>query len=414
MKNKKNNCSKIENRIVKLFFILIVIFLIPIFVKADGWAPNQPSHQTLYSDTITSKTDSSSVNIADSQGLFVTGDIKTLGNVGIGTTTPQARLQVGPVGEIFADGARAGAYISDVDYDLTQIGQNGILALRSTDSQAADKGGTLTLGGAYANNIYTKFAAIKGAKEDGVEGNYGGYISFYTRTNGFPPAERMRINPGGNVGIGTTSPKSPLSVYGDIIRDDSNYQSPLLEVGGPNGAYRSLGIYASPQSFPKTDGTTNEWSANGAPWAVPMIYRSMRYPNAGTGSFPNNDYGELILQGVSHGSTNYNRGISFATWDGISVPAIRMRIDPNGNVGIGTTNPTAKLDVNGKGHFSGGVDPPYISFSNESHESIRQYAKTVAEHEKVMQFWNEKYHRMEIYVISEDKFYTINGELINK
>lgn len=67
--------------------ILLIASLIPIFVFADGWDATKPSHATLYADTITSKTDGSSVNIADSQGLFVTGDITTLGKVGIGITS---------------------------------------------------------------------------------------------------------------------------------------------------------------------------------------------------------------------------------------------------------------------------------------------------------------------------------------
>jgi hypothetical protein len=92
-----------------------------------------------------------------------------------------------------------------------------------------------------------------------------------------------------------------------------------------------------------------------------------------------------------------------------------MRIDlvidnPTGNVGIGTANPTSNLHVIGKGTFTGGIDPPYISFTEESHESIRQFAKTVESHEKVMQFWNGKKHRIELYVIEENKFYTISGE----
>jgi len=70
------------------------------------------------------------------------------------------------------------------------------------------------------------------------------------------------------------------------------------------------------------------------------------------------------------------------------------------------------LWVKGKITAAGGIDPPYISFSDESHQSIREFAKSVEEHEKVMQFWNGETHRLEVYVINEDKFYTITGELI--
>src|SRR3989344_5371888 len=69
-----------------------------IFVFADGWTASQPSHSTLYTDTITSKTAGSPVSVADTQGLFVTGDITTLGNVGIGTTGPGAPLHITKTG----------------------------------------------------------------------------------------------------------------------------------------------------------------------------------------------------------------------------------------------------------------------------------------------------------------------------
>ena len=64
------------------------------------------------------------------------------------------------------------------------------------------------------------------------------------------------------------------------------------------------------------------------------------------------------------------------------------------------TNPTSKFHVIGKATITGGIDPPYISFSNESHESIRQHAEEVEEHEKVMQFWNGEAHKMEVCVIN--------------
>jgi hypothetical protein len=89
-------------------------------------------------------------------------------------------------------------------------------------------------------------------------------------------------------------------------------------------------------------------------------------------------------------------------------------VDRGGNVGIGTASPTARLHVEGKATITGGVDPPYISFSAESHESIRQFARDVEAHEKVMQFWNGEAHRLEVYVISEDRFYTITGEPIDE
>jgi len=78
----------------------------------------------------------------------------------------------------------------------------------------------------------------------------------------------------------------------------------------------------------------------------------------------------------------------------------------------GDANVTGNVNCGGKGTFTGGVDPPYISFSSESHDSIREFAKSVVEHEKVMQFWNGEMHRLEVYVIEEDKFYTITGKLI--
>ncbi|OCB69714.1 hypothetical protein [Flavobacterium piscis] len=102
--------------------------------------------------------------------------------------------------------------------------------------------------------------------------------------------------------------------------------------------------------IPKADSNSGTWSSTNAYWASPLIYRTRRFPENGTGAFPFNEYGELMIQGTSHGST-YNKGISFLTWDGSGIPAqSRMRIAPNGNIGIGIVHPANKLDVNGTIH----------------------------------------------------------------
>ena len=84
-------------------------------------------------------------------------------------------------------------------------------------------------------------------------------------------------------------------------------------------------------------------------------------------------------------------------------------------IGITTVAiPALQINNNGKITVPGGIDPPYVSFSKESHNSIREYAADVYDHEEVMQFWNGDAHRMEIYVISEDAFYMLTGELIQE
>ncbi|MHC0446342.1 hypothetical protein ACWA1F_13110 [Flavobacterium sp. 3-218] len=112
-------------------------------------------------------------------------------------------------------------------------------------------------------------------------------------------------------------------------------------------------ILASSTTIPKTENNTEMWTATNAYWATPLIYRTRRFPENGSGAFPFNNYGELMIQGTSHDniSNSYNKGISFLTWDGISTTAeIRMRVSPSGNIGIGIINPQSKLDVNGTIH----------------------------------------------------------------
>jgi len=83
-------------------------------------------------------------------------------------------------------------------------------------------------------------------------------------------------------------------------------------------------------------------------------------------------------------------------------------VPPTGDViGAGDFVFLNDLDVMGKASFPGGVDPPYVSFSSETHETIREFAMDVDPHEEVMIFWNTDSKQMEVYVIAQDKFYAM-------
>jgi len=101
------------------------------------------------------------------------------GNVGIGTSSPNGPLDV--VGPLYG-----GLYT---------------LSLYDSAAVAANIGGGIYFGGKYNSTTYTGWAGILGRKDNATSGEYGGYMAFYTRTNGSAPAERMRIGSDGSVSV---------------------------------------------------------------------------------------------------------------------------------------------------------------------------------------------------------------------
>ena len=273
---------------------------------------------------------------------FVEGGVEAMridssGNVGIGTSSPATKLNVfnagSGLGNIVAatlstiDGSagsqalKIGAYQSGGTVTsgaqvrgIYNYGGNAGTALALdystvggtiTEAMRIDSSGNVAIG--TTNTGYGKFALFDSTNGIIAVANSTSYAQFqqngadlYINYNqsgaaggnliyrSFAGTERMRIDSSGNVGIGTSSPGSKLSVVGTINASD-----------GTNGNIRAY-----------VDGTA-------------AYLQSLNQAA--------NAYRPLLAMGST---------ISFAN-NGVT----NVTIDTSGNVGIGTSSPAAKLDV---------------------------------------------------------------------
>ena len=199
------------------------------------------------------------------------------------------------------------------------------------------------------------------------------YIAFVPDDDG--ETQRMHsLSVSSNVGIGVSEPLAKLDVRGNTILGGGNSVNVILASHprtDEDGNIIGTGLVKGATSF-DYDNSVGGFHPDGAFWASPMIYRSTRIPENGSGAFPWNNYGELFIQGTSYGS-GYNKGISFVTWDGTEAdPAIRMRVNKDGNVGIlgennflslssqGLENPQLQLHTAGRWHYIESDDLSYV------------------------------------------------------
>ena len=208
------------------------------------------------------------------------------GNVGIGTTNPAAKLDVN--GNIKIEG-------------LLKILGN------STPNTGVN-------GGAYFWNA---------AEIGSTIGGYNVVFNTGTATNG---TERMRIRHDGNVGIGTTNPTAKLNVAGNTT------------ITGRLDAYGGAYINGTIDHVPYSTGI-HLGTISGQPHRIAAEF-------CGTDAPDSDVMIDFTIPGVdSLGRIYYQLAQDYMTFDTDATE--RLRIDSSGNVGIGTTTPTAKLDVNG-------------------------------------------------------------------
>jgi hypothetical protein len=151
------------------------------------------------------------------------------GNVGIGTATPPTKLTV----ETNADGFGEVDGRTVIDIKNTSTSSASVVALRATCGSS----GTFT---SFSHHSST-YTAVNDAADMGQIWNTGvglilraspasasqdylGSIRFYTgwKQAAFASNERMRIEANGNIGIGTTTPKTKLEIAsGDVYLNDA-------------------------------------------------------------------------------------------------------------------------------------------------------------------------------------------------
>ena len=224
------------------------------------------------------------------------------GLLGIGTTTPDAPLTI--VRPSISSGG-------------IPTSPQTALALKWYD-QGADTGTGEGLKIAFYGDINTnpivpiEVASIATEKSENTETSALTDLVFRTH-NGTAVSEALRIASSGNVGIGTAAPNSLLHIQSN----DATAYAASGAASNPTGAAR-LAI--------ENSATANDSAA--------YLLLSSRE----SGNRSNTGY-----IGVTATPGSYAPTMIFGSRTGNSSYAERMRIDPNGNIGIGNITPTAPI-----------------------------------------------------------------------
>ena len=275
------------------------------------------------------------------------------GNVGIGTTAPTARLTV-------SGSIHLGSYSDSSTVNIDNRTSRNVFTI-STDGVVNAGGTTLSYSWANGGQGPLKFANASG--------------------------EVMRLDASGNLGIGTTSPTAKLEVSGaGIFRDkliisaDAGNEQFVIQRASDTNSQLILGYHSSGysriQSVQQGVGYTplvlqgaggNVGIGTSSPVSLLQVSKdqaadtAITVTNAGTvGSTTTMSF---VLQeagtpqgwfrryrdGSGLNEIGFNTDLAFSG-NVASTKTERMRITSSGNVGIGTSSPTFKLEVNGSVH----------------------------------------------------------------
>jgi hypothetical protein len=280
--------------------------------------------------------------------------IDSAGNVGISNASPTARLDVNGTVRAYGGAYSSNQAVTAFSASIASNWTNRLIA-------GSDSGGS-------------PFFAIQVASD---------------ATNG--STERMRIDSVGNVGIGTATPASPLTVYalnnqaalrvtngpsannvgitlestgGNVVLNNGNGPFELSTGGSIRAVVTAAGNVGIGTNAPAYRLDVQTGAGTVANFAAPLTNRALLRSTDGTyiakfGASPPEAY---VLYGAES-----NHPVAFTT-NNIE----RMRIDSAGNVGIGTASPGTRLDIANTGAGTKGGE---VIIRNSSARQTGNYAQ---------------------------------------